>query len=679
MRLRRGVGEFEPAPDAFERVLARRDRKQRNGRVAAGALGIAALFALVINRSVRPCPGCSRSIPAAGERRGPLRRCTCLYHRRRREQRREVPSGSAAEHPSADSWCSDDFARVCSGDPSTTTGPGGRGPPALVFPCAVLTCDDGSEPETLSGPPARWSSSGTSPSPSIPRPTPFRTPSACVWRGRAEDPSPAEAAASRCGRRRASRRSAQAQELADAGDPRYTWQVDPPLAGPTYVEAPSRGLEDLRPIPPRRSSVGKSAGGMRRSPIPEGSRPAGRAVTGSLSGPRRAGRTPPIRATRRSSDARRRLDELPYETVNFIVTQLGRHGPSGIWVVTGADMCRAGIAAGGAPPLRRRDPLRSFRRSSSRGLTVREPRIDDYPLATLLSHDQEVPILYATSGGSPYQRYRESIALQGPVAALPAGSESEDHLFAETPDRGRADLRRRPARRMDASVEWFFSGRHPPTWMSSRLPRPGSPLPVPYRFLDGEVTFDVAPRRTSGTSDGWGRPVRPFHVHAFPPSPRSITVFHGPPAGRPAGCEPGPAPADAEALARSIALRTPMSTPPPGGRLSCGGPRPADGRAAGTGSELLPVVGARNRPGTSPLLLKHAPFVCRGQIGRASTCSIFPEDRPGSWRSRPSLTRTASSPCWSWRRPSWIRSSSTRPMKRKRRVIWTASTSSHEA
>jgi hypothetical protein len=43
--LRRGVGEFEPMPDAFERVLARRDRKRRNQRVTAGVLGIA-VFAL---------------------------------------------------------------------------------------------------------------------------------------------------------------------------------------------------------------------------------------------------------------------------------------------------------------------------------------------------------------------------------------------------------------------------------------------------------------------------------------------------------------------------------------------------------------------------------------------------------------------------------------------------------
>ena len=70
------------------------------------------------------------------------------------------------------------------------------------------------------------------------------------------------------------------------------------------------------------------------------------------------------------------------------------------------------------------------------------------------------------------------------------------------------------------------------------------------------------------------------------------------------------------------------------------------------------MVGARNvndkpaSPGARPDRA--------GQIGRASTCSIFPEDRPESWRSRPSLTRTASRPCWGARRRSWTRSSSTR-------------------
>ena len=45
--LRRGVEGFEPMPDAFERVLVRRDRKRWNQRIKAGAVGIAVFVAAV--------------------------------------------------------------------------------------------------------------------------------------------------------------------------------------------------------------------------------------------------------------------------------------------------------------------------------------------------------------------------------------------------------------------------------------------------------------------------------------------------------------------------------------------------------------------------------------------------------------------------------------------------------
>lgn len=49
---------------------------------------------------------------------------------------------------------SDDVASVCSGGPSTMTGLGQlEGSTVLIIPSPVYTCDDGSEPEALSGPP----------------------------------------------------------------------------------------------------------------------------------------------------------------------------------------------------------------------------------------------------------------------------------------------------------------------------------------------------------------------------------------------------------------------------------------------------------------------------------------------------------------------------------------------
>jgi hypothetical protein len=59
--LRRGLEGFEPMPDAFERVLVRRDRKRRNQRIMAGALAFAVVVAgiLVFMASLR-----SQRVPA---------------------------------------------------------------------------------------------------------------------------------------------------------------------------------------------------------------------------------------------------------------------------------------------------------------------------------------------------------------------------------------------------------------------------------------------------------------------------------------------------------------------------------------------------------------------------------------------------------------------------------------
>src|SRR5262245_10324819 len=56
--LRPALEGFEPMPDALEKVLRRRDRKQRNRRVAAGILGIAvfAIALLGLLRAIRNEP-----------------------------------------------------------------------------------------------------------------------------------------------------------------------------------------------------------------------------------------------------------------------------------------------------------------------------------------------------------------------------------------------------------------------------------------------------------------------------------------------------------------------------------------------------------------------------------------------------------------------------------------------
>ena len=126
----------------------------------------------------------------------------------------------------------DDAASACSGGPSTMTGAGQlEGGTQLVIPSPIYTCDDGSEPEPLSGP-------------LLLRDLTFvLDPEAdaltdnfggvWLWQG-VEDRSPTEDPLKDLEPlwpQTSLDEVRQAQALADAGDPRYTWQVDHDLGG----------------------------------------------------------------------------------------------------------------------------------------------------------------------------------------------------------------------------------------------------------------------------------------------------------------------------------------------------------------------------------------------------------------------------------------------------------------
>ena len=129
MRLRRGVGDVQPAPDAFERVLARRDRKRRNQRVAAGVFGIA-VFALAMAGGIRlmsseplptdqPAGFLGRWFSFSTDGDGTTQTMTVR------------PAGERA----LEIEVHDDSTPVCSGEASTITGSGGiRDDRALVIP-----------------------------------------------------------------------------------------------------------------------------------------------------------------------------------------------------------------------------------------------------------------------------------------------------------------------------------------------------------------------------------------------------------------------------------------------------------------------------------------------------------------------------------------------------------------
>ena len=70
--LERGYADATPPPDGFERMLRRRDRKRRNQRIAAGAVGIVVFVAAVwIVTSVKSLDRSETSVGPAGDVTGP--------------------------------------------------------------------------------------------------------------------------------------------------------------------------------------------------------------------------------------------------------------------------------------------------------------------------------------------------------------------------------------------------------------------------------------------------------------------------------------------------------------------------------------------------------------------------------------------------------------------------------
>ena len=328
-----------------------------------------------------------------------------------------------------------------------------------------------------------------------------------------------------------------AQALADAGDPDYTWQVDPlwssdddPLIGAEISERFLReglGWEKFLPV----SSAGYMAAGG----------PDVNAVVFFRCAP---GGTNPVSSLYPDMDPEFRgcaptLDDSRYETVKYSVGQPARRGPSGIWVVTW-EMLQPGEQAAPPSDAEVTELLQSFLGARVDGEGAEEYLLPNGEAEGLPFVDGEAPLLHATTGGSPYER-SEIERVQGPL--WPAGwIEAKVRLFAEDEtvveqhfvvvrqENGRLGLVYGPASEYG----------DPPTIEN------GQAL---YSVLDGEVTFAAASpwrARLEGPTSmnlefgckGSGFCSDNFVVVADP-----LVVT---------GCEAGSAPADSDALVRSI-------------------------------------------------------------------------------------------------------------------------------
>jgi hypothetical protein len=590
----RAVERFAPPERSFERLVERRDRKHRNRRIRAGVVALV-VTAIGTGALLQAFP---TGLMPADDPRSPFLGSWVTTDGDGSSQTMTIraPGDDALEIV-----VHDDAASVCSGGPSTMTGAGQlEGGTQLVIPAPVYTCDDGSEPEPLSGPLLLRDLTFVL----DPEADALTDNFGGVWlwqgvedRSTTEDPfedlEPLWPQTSL-------EEVRQAQELADDGDPRYAWQVsrnrwyqpgqNHPIGGNFFARFLEEELGweeflwDEAFAHPRGLDSGdvvyvRCAPGLQNPLYPTGAYP---------SDARRPGCAPTI-------------DELRYETVKIHVAQLDRQGSGGIWVVTDWEMIEP--AAQIAPPTDAEiaASLEAFLKARIDGEGAQAFADLGYDPYSDQRVEQKIPLLYATSAGAPYER-SEFKVVDGPV--WPSGRmQFEVRLFAEN-DETVVDqvfsLDRDGQGRLRVVYDFQPSGPGGPVPATTEN---GKAVPMEYGLLDGEVTLRAAgPWEPYEGGQDWAA-ITGAHFNR-------LLILADP---RPIGpnCAVAPAPADAEALARSIGSDPDLEAEAPVAATIGGIPAlqidvalaPGAGRCA---FKLEEAGGSVS--GTTPLLLKDAPL-----------------------------------------------------------------------
>ncbi|HSK94779.1 MAG TPA: hypothetical protein VLA76_12090 [Candidatus Angelobacter sp.] len=357
----------------------------------------------------------------------------------------------------------------------------------------------------------------------------------------------------------------EAQDRADAGDPDYTWQVDPVLASFGGPDANGEPLEaEIFERFVREELGWEEFSGFAIHGYVEG----GGHLEGVLFIRCAPGRTNPLypqpypEMPLEVRGCAPTIDDSRYETVRFNVEQEARTGPSGIWVVTTWELLQP---ADPVVPYSTFDdlypdfdqvPVEQVAPPSDAEVSALlqaflGARVDGEAAETYLhrhepdegppSPGEVVPLLYATTDGARYER-SEIERVQGPV--WPTGwFEFKVRLFAE--DGTVVEQSFAVVRQEDGRLGLVYGSQ------SGDLPTTenGQAVPVLYSILDGEVTFAAAPpwgdtilNRTFTILGGVGRGSAVQFT--------MLTVMADPRTGL--GCEAGLPAADVDALVRSI-------------------------------------------------------------------------------------------------------------------------------
>ena len=269
-----------------------------------------------------------------------------------------------------------------------------------------------------------------------------------------------------------------AQVLADAGDPAYTWQIgaqlteDDPWAHVDELELVDRFLREV---------LGWEAylfNGREGGDFNESIGGTDGWVDGALTDQRflrcAPGRANPLYPPQPDSEqpgdsCAPTLDDLRYESVSLDLAQLAHQGLDGIWVVNDwrltAPFAQADPAVVEAQATERLDAFLAARvaGNGAEGHVQVDPDID-------------VPLLYATTSGAPYERY-EIERVDGPL--WPYGRMTfSARLFAD----GDATV-------VEQEVSWDQSGG---LWLDANTTTEnGQPVVLSYTSSDGDVSVSA--------------------------------------------------------------------------------------------------------------------------------------------------------------------------------------------
>jgi hypothetical protein len=329
----------------------------------------------------------------------------------------------------------------------------------------------------------------------------------------------------------------EAQALADAGDPDYTWQVDAGLAAEDYDGTWDRLYNGQVELVDRflRDELGWEAYIQNRY--------VGGA-DGSLTDQRflrcAPDRTNPLYPPQPDSQEAGEscaptLDGLTYESVSLDLVQPDRQGPGGIWVVSDwrpTTFAQADPAVAEAQATERLEQFLAAR-IAGRGA---EGYVDVY--ADWL--ERQVPLLYATTSGVPYER-SEFERVAGPT--WPYGGPQWPYggyigfrirLFAEDGTVVEQEIYSHWDGGASGGIEGGLGMGDPLGELGGMTNENGRPVPMLHAQFDGEVTY------SSPSPSMWAM----FGDDGF--------IDFGDPTVHWSDCDQGPVPADAAAFAQAV-------------------------------------------------------------------------------------------------------------------------------